>query len=90
MILSDIKRYLIERKQASLLDISTHFDSDVNAVRGMLSVWEKKGKVKKLSATASCGSGCDKCDPASVEIYLWLGTEHNDTSRATTLPICKI
>lgn len=71
MILSDIKRYLRERRQASLADIALHFDADPDAVRGMLEHWIRKGKVVRHQANASCGSSCSKCDPAGTEIYLW-------------------
>jgi hypothetical protein len=71
MILSDIKNYLQQRGQASLGDIALHFKSDPEAVRGMLDVWIRKGKVIKQSSTASCGSSCQQCDPATTEIYIW-------------------
>jgi putative ferrous iron transport protein C len=71
MILSDIRRYLEQRGQASLSDIALHFDADPDAVRGMLEAWIRKGKVIKRSSTASCGSSCQSCDPASTELYVW-------------------
>ena len=73
MILSDIKRYLSARCQATLADMALHFQSSPDAVRGMLEVWAGKGKVRRHLAAASCGSSCSKCDPASVEIYEWVG-----------------
>ena len=73
MILSDIKRYLAARGQATLADMALHFQSSPDAVRGMLEVWAGKGKVRRHLAAASCGSSCSKCDPASVEIYEWIG-----------------
>ena len=73
MILSDIKRYLSARGQATLADMALHFQSSPDAVRGMLEVWAGKGKVRRHLAAASCGSSCSKCDPASVEIYEWVG-----------------
>ena len=73
MILSDIKRYLSVRGQATLADMALHFQSSPDAVRGMLEVWAGKGKVRRHLAAASCGSSCSKCDPASVEIYEWVG-----------------
>ncbi len=74
MILSDIKRYLQARGSANLSDIALHFDSDPDAVRGMLEQWIRKGKVRRRAATASCGSGgCTQCDPATTEIYDWVG-----------------
>ena len=71
MILSDISRYLEQRGQATLADIALHFDTDPDAVRGMLDVWIRKGHVYRRLASASCGSRCQQCDPAATEIYVW-------------------
>lgn len=71
MILSNIRDYLKQRGQCTLSDIALHFDTDADAVRGMLEVWIRKGKVKKHSATASCGTSCQSCDPAATEVYSW-------------------
>ena len=79
MILSDIRRYLEQRGQATLADIALHFDADPNAVRGMLNVWIRKDKVHKKMATASCGGSCTQCDPEATEIYVW--TESTTNSR---------
>lgn len=73
MILSDIGAYVKARGQVSLEDIALHFDADPEAVRGMLDVWVRKGKVRKQMATGSCGDQCGQCDLASVEIYFWGG-----------------
>ncbi len=71
MILAEVRDYLKQRGQCTLSDIALHFDTDANAVRGMLDIWIKKGKVEKRSATASCGTSCQSCDPAATEIYSW-------------------
>ena len=71
MILSEIRDYLKQRGQCTLSDVALHFDTDANAVRGMLEIWVKKGKVEKSSATASCGTSCQSCDPATTEVYIW-------------------
>ncbi|HBE92033.1 MAG TPA: sugar metabolism transcriptional regulator [Gammaproteobacteria bacterium] len=71
MILSDVKRYMIERRQATLSDIALHFKASPEAVRGMLDYWIRKGKVSKQMATASCGTSCNRCVEATTEIYLW-------------------
>ena len=76
MILADIRDYLKQRGQCTLSDIALHFDTDADAVRGMLDVWIRKGKVKKRSATDSCGTSCQSCDPAATEVYSWC--EDND------------
>lgn len=71
MILSQVRDYLKQRGQCTLSDIALHFDADADAVRGMLDIWVKKGKVEKSSATASCGTSCQSCDPAATEVYSW-------------------
>lgn len=71
MILSDIKRYLQERKQATLNDIALHLDVDPEAVRGMLDQWIRKGKVIRTELGA-CSNGCASCGcDADKEIYHW-------------------
>jgi hypothetical protein len=72
MILSQVRDYLKQRGQCTLSDIALHFDTDADAVRGMLDVWIRKGVVEKRSATASCGTSCQSCDPAATEIYFWV------------------
>ncbi len=74
MILSDIKQYLSHRGNASLADICIHFDTDPEAMRGMLEQWIRKGRVKKQSISASCGSSCSKCNLEATEIYQWIDT----------------
>lgn len=74
MILSQVRDYLKQRGQCTLSDIALHFDTDADAVRGMLDVWIRKGKVKKTSATESCGTSCQSCDPAATEVYSWCET----------------
>ena len=77
MILADIRDYLEQRGQATLADIALHFDVDPDAIRGMLEVWIRKGRVYFRMATASCGSSCSQCDPAATEIYVWAQAERN-------------
>jgi len=83
MILSDIRDYIKQRGQCSLSDIALHFDCDVDAVRGMLEVWVRKGKVEKNSATPSCGTSCQSCDPATTEVYSWHESSGDKTINVT-------
>jgi putative ferrous iron transport protein C len=73
MILSDIRSYLRQHGRAAVQDLAVHFHSDADAIRGMLGEWEKRGKVRRLPSGTACAGGCNKCDPASVEIYEWCG-----------------
>lgn len=83
MILSQVRDYLKQRGQCTLSDIALHFDTDANAVRGMLEIWIKKGKVEKRSATASCGTSCQSCDPAATEVYVWSESQIDDGLKVT-------
>lgn len=75
MILSQLTAYLAERKRAPLIDISHRLGSDPEALRMMLRMLERKGRVRKLPGPGgiACTGGCDKCDPLSVEVYEWSG-----------------
>lgn len=72
MILSDLRQYLKQRQRVALKDLCNHFQIDADALRGMLTVWINKGKVRKLPRVENCGSGCCKCDPALTEFYEWV------------------
>ena len=43
MILSQVKRYLVKREQATLVDIALHCGAEPAAVRGMLEQRMRKG-----------------------------------------------
>jgi len=72
MILSELRDYLKQQHRLSLLEMANHFDTDADALRGMLSKWVSKGKVKHIDMGASCGTSCCKCDSAMTEIYEWV------------------
>ncbi|TXK94265.1 sugar metabolism transcriptional regulator [Methylococcaceae bacterium CS5] len=72
MILSELRDYLKQQHRLSLLEMANHFDIDADALRGMLSKWVSKGKVKQIDMGATCGTSCCKCDPAMTELYEWL------------------
>lgn len=73
MILSELRDYLQVHRRAALVDMAQRFDTDPDALRGMLAIWVAKGRVERLPQGTLCGSGCCKCDPASTEIYQWKG-----------------
>lgn len=73
MILSDIRNYLSNRGQATLADMALHFDTEPEAMRGMLDRWVSKGKVERRKVEAACGTSCNRCDPAAMELYVWRG-----------------
>jgi hypothetical protein len=72
MILAEVRQYLTQHKRVALNDLSHHFGSDPEALRGMLAVLERKGKVRRMPMGTPCWGGCCKCDPARVEIFEWI------------------
>ncbi len=72
MILSELRDYLKQQQRVTLHDLVLHFNCDAEALRGMLRKWISKGKVNKLTPSASCGTGCCKCDPTLTELYEWI------------------
>ncbi|MGD2118101.1 MAG: FeoC-like transcriptional regulator [Chromatiales bacterium] len=71
MILSELRDYLQSHRRAALQDMAHRFDTDADALRGMLDKWVAKGRVVKLQQGSVCDSGCCKCDAANIEIYEW-------------------
>ena len=72
MILADLRGYLAEHRRASLIDMANRFDTDSEALRGMLATLERKGRVRKLPPGTGCRSGCCKCDQTTPERYEWV------------------
>jgi putative ferrous iron transport protein C len=71
MILSEIRDYLKQHRRAALRDMALRFDTDPDALRGMLAKWVSKGRIARLPGGTACGGGCCKCDPDTTEIYEW-------------------
>lgn len=81
MILAEVRRYLAERRRAALTDMAYRFEADPEALRAMLAVLERKGRVRRLPAGGGCPSGCNKCDVALVEVYEWLDPSDQGAGR---------
>ncbi|MBN2885903.1 MAG: FeoC-like transcriptional regulator [Chromatiaceae bacterium] len=73
MIMSDLSDYLRTHKRAALRDLAYRFETDPEALRGMLERLERKGRVRRLPSGTPCAGGCCSCDPASIELYEWMG-----------------
>lgn len=87
MILTDLKAYLSGRGRATLSDMALHFDSDPDALRGMLEQFIRKGRVRRLTLGPACG-GCQKCDLAAPEIYEWTEGRPAPRPDSETTPVC--
>lgn len=71
MILSELKAFVKQRGEVSLTDIVNHFDSDPEAVRGMLEFWINKGKLKRIEAPEPCKDSCNCHLTEAGERYRW-------------------
>jgi hypothetical protein len=72
MILPEIKKYLMGHKRVTLGDLACHFDTEPEAMKGMLGQWIRKGKVLKLDEQAGCSKTCGmRCGGTAMEIYEW-------------------
>ena len=75
MILSELTDYLAQHRRAALTDMANRFGSSPDALRAMLDVLVRKGRVRRIGAGPACASGCCGCDQASAEThetYEWI------------------
>lgn len=85
MILARVTDYLKTHRRAALVDMANGLDATPEALREMLSVLERKGRVQKLPTGTACGGGCNKCSPSDVEIYEWV--QQSDRAVTSTVVI---
>lgn len=71
MILSRIEQYMRDHRRSALTDMAISLDATPDALRSMLGILERKGRVRRLPTGTACGGGCNKCHPATVELYEW-------------------
>lgn len=71
MDLITVRKYLQERKIATLQDIAFHFGVDADTIRPLLEVWIKKGKLRRIADISDACRCCSKCDPQKIETYQW-------------------
>jgi putative ferrous iron transport protein C len=72
MILQELQSYLRTHPRSSLEELTQHFQSDADALRGMLSSLIRKGRIRKVEGK-QCG-GCHSCLPESLEFYEWVNS----------------
>ena len=71
-MLRQIKDYLMNAKTANMAELCQMTSAEPDAVRGMLSHWQRHGKVVAVGACGSaCASSCGGCNPLVTERYRW-------------------
>lgn len=66
---SELRTYLRQRGQASLVDLVARFDTDPEVVRDVLGYWQRKGRIQETAA--GCGKSCGNCNNGPVVFYQW-------------------
>jgi hypothetical protein len=76
MILTEVARYLAQRRRATIAEIALHFGIEEDAARGMVEIWIGKGRVTRTEGYRC--STCTGCVQAVPEIYFWQGPDPAD------------
>jgi len=71
-ILRDVRDYVQKHQRASLKDLAVHFDSNPDAMRGMLEKWVAKGHIRHCPPSA-CSGCATSCSSAPGDSYEWAG-----------------
>lgn len=71
MILTRVINHLKLNRRVALRDMALALSISPDALREILSVLERKGKIQKLASGTKCSGSCSKCTPNSIEIYEW-------------------
>ncbi|WP_263078933.1 FeoC-like transcriptional regulator [Endozoicomonas sp. Mp262] len=77
-----IRDYISHRGACSLAEISMHFKTSPDAMRGMLSHWVRKGII--TTENSGCGKGCVSCSPEQLELYRWCQNKNQ------FIPVCNL
>ncbi|MEN9216404.1 MAG: FeoC-like transcriptional regulator [Gloeomargarita sp. HHBFW_bins_162] len=70
MLLQEIQTYVRKHRRVSLETLGRYLQIDADALRPMLALLIRKGKVRRLEQQP-CG-GCHHCAPESLELYEWI------------------
>lgn len=71
MILSGVSDYLRQHGRVSVAEMAIGLGVAPDALKGMLAVLERKGRVRRLSICSTCRRTCCECDPNTLELYEW-------------------
>ncbi|NTW98644.1 MAG: hypothetical protein HGB35_01645 [Geobacteraceae bacterium] len=72
MVLAELKKFIIERRQVSLDEISRHFHADPELVESMLDGWMMKGRVVRKVSERMSPSCCGSCGGKRHFWYEWV------------------
>lgn len=88
MILKALQDYLRERRVASLSQMEASLSVSAEALRGMLDLLERKGRVMRMPRPQRC-HGCSLCEGTSLEFYRWEGSADGGTGNSEQAGCCR-
>ncbi|GHU11360.1 hypothetical protein FACS1894185_4470 [Betaproteobacteria bacterium] len=65
---SELRSYLRERGQASLMDLAAHFGVGIGLIEALMAYWQRKGRIQESAAV--CGKACAQ-NCGQVVFYRW-------------------
>ena len=68
-MLTEITKLLAERGPMTLAELARHFQTDVAVMEDMLSLLERKSRVKRLETKCSRCKGCIEVKPEDAAIF---------------------
>ena len=85
MILTDIKRYVVERGPTTTGAVAAHFDLETDAAQAMLETLARRGGILVAGDPAACASGCGRrCSGCGDGGTIWCGTAGRPDGAART------
>lgn len=77
MLLSRLTEYLERQGRASLAEIAVGVGAEPGALRGMLELLERKGRIRRLPPASRCGN-CSGCAQGAADVYEWAGERRTE------------
>lgn len=97
-MLADLRDYVARREVVSLRDLALRFDATPEAMRDMLGVWLRKGRLRKLDpaeasapacSSSGCGTACASCKTPGpeAELYAWVDAASPLPAQQRVIPL---
>ena len=71
MILAELQDFVCGYQRVSLAQLRLHFSIEPDALRHMLSMLIRKGRVRPIPIPHRC-NGCTCCNLETIEFYEWI------------------
>ena len=83
MILTELQHFVCRYQRVSLAQLRLHFSIEPDALRHMLSMLIRKGRVRLIPIPHRC-DGCTCCNVETIEFYEWIEASSTQTPSVGT------